>query len=62
MLSVWELIFVVADKMGYLHWMSVDDGAFVARTKVANDEILSPPLVYQNHVYVMTQKGKVVSY
>lgn len=53
---------VVADYAGYLHWLSQFDGHFVARVHVDNDGILVPPLVKNDHVYVMTRDGNLVAY
>ena len=36
---------VVGDLDGYLHWLSVDDGSFVARTRVSGKALVATPLV-----------------
>ncbi len=50
---------VVADKKGYVHWLSTRNGEWMARIKVADEVISAAPLVLHNDVYVMTQKGKL---
>lgn len=53
---------VVADKLGYVHWLSLCNGCFVARAKTTNEPILSTPFVNGPFVYVLNQKGKLYIY
>lgn len=53
---------VVADRIGYLHWLSTANGEFAARRKIAEEPILTPPIVDGNEVGVVTQKGTWVVY
>lgn len=53
---------VVGDAEGYLHWMSQQDGHFVARTRVSGSGILATPIVQQNVLYVYTKDGHLAAY
>lgn len=48
---------VVGDYKGYLHWMSVEDGAIVARTRAGSDPILAAPEVLDGVLYVLSSGG-----
>jgi outer membrane protein assembly factor BamB len=49
---------VVADYQGVIHWLSMDDGAFLARAK-AGARISAAPLVAGGLVVVQTDKGAI---
>jgi outer membrane protein assembly factor BamB len=49
---------VVADYQGVIHWLSMDDGAFLARAK-AGARIRSAPQIAGNLVVVQTDKGAI---
>jgi len=49
---------VVADYQGIIHWLSMDDGAFLARAK-ASARITSAPQVAGDLVVVQTDKGAI---
>lgn len=53
---------VVGDQQGYLHWIDVNDGHFVARKKAGGDGFSGPPLVVGNTLYALTRKGKLLAY
>ncbi len=53
---------VVGDAQGYLHWLSLKDGAFMARVKVGGDGIAAPALVNSGIVYVYGKSGKLAAY
>ena len=53
---------VVGDFEGYLHWLSKFDGHFIARVEVDSSGILIPPIVKDNHLYVVSRAGDVVAY
>ncbi len=53
---------VVGDFEGYLHWLSPDDGSFLAREKAAGKRISSAPLVVGQNVYVQGDDGSVTAY
>lgn len=52
---------VVGDGLGYLHWMSKQDGHFVAREFVGSP-IYASPIVSDRIVYVFTSNGYLAAY
>lgn len=52
---------VVGDQEGYLHFLSIKDGRFIARTKVGS-KILAAPLVVNHTLYVITANGTLAAY
>ncbi|MDH5358504.1 MAG: outer membrane protein assembly factor BamB [Gammaproteobacteria bacterium] len=52
---------LVGDFEGYVHWISRDDGRFVARLKVANDNIRSKPLVKEGLVFITAADGTLTA-
>ena len=59
---IYQDFLVVGDFEGYLHVMSRFDGRFVARTRVASDGILVPPIVDGDRLLVLTRGGYLASY
>ena len=53
---------VVGDYEGYLHWLSPDDGSFLARERAAGQRISAAPLVVGQNVYVQGDDGTVAAY
>jgi outer membrane protein assembly factor BamB len=53
---------VVGDKEGYLHWINISDGNFVAREKEGGKGLVSAPLTVGTTTYVMTKEGKLAAY
>lgn len=53
---------VVGDEEGYLHWMSKQDGHFVARVQADGSGILASPVVDNNTLYVLSKSGRVKAY
>lgn len=53
---------VVGDLEGYVHWLSVADGSFVARERAAHARITGAPLVVGNSVVVQAEDGSVSAY
>jgi outer membrane protein assembly factor BamB len=53
---------VVGDYEGYLHWLSPDDGSFLARARAAGQRISAAPLVVGQNVYVQGDDGTVAAY
>lgn len=53
---------VVADVQGYVHWMSMDDGRFVARTRLGKKPIKGSPLVVDDLLVVTTTDGDIAAY
>ena len=61
---------VVGDKEGYLHWMNVNNGEFLARSRLNKSQIIAPPIVADNKLFayavdgtmaVFTYKGAVLT-
>jgi outer membrane protein assembly factor BamB len=53
---------VVGDFEGYLHWLSPDDGSFLARERAAGERISAAPLVVGENVYVQGDDGTVAAF
>ncbi|MDR3492593.1 MAG: outer membrane protein assembly factor BamB [Gammaproteobacteria bacterium] len=53
---------IVGDEEGYLHWVSKQDGHFVARTRVNHSGILAAPVVNNNVAYILTKDGHLAAY
>jgi outer membrane protein assembly factor BamB len=53
---------VVGDVQGYLHWMSKQDGHFVARNRVSDERIIAAPVVAGRIVYVFDTDGELAAY
>lgn len=53
---------VVGDEEGYLHWLSKQDGHFVARVRVSREGIIAAPVVDNNILYVLTRDGRLSAY
>lgn len=53
---------VVGDNKGYVHWLSTEDGRFVARERASRGGVLATPVVSGRDVYVYTNSGVLVKY
>jgi outer membrane protein assembly factor BamB len=53
---------VVGDYEGYVHWLSPDNGEFLARERAAGERISSAPLVVGQNVYVQGDDGTVAAF
>ena len=53
---------VVGDYEGYLHWLSPDNGDFLARERAAGRRISGAPLVVGENVYVQGDDGTVAAF
>jgi outer membrane protein assembly factor BamB len=53
---------VVGDSEGYLHWLSREDGSFLARERVDGSGILVPPAVEDDTLYAYGRKGALAAY
>lgn len=51
----------VGDFEGYVHWLSSDDGRFVARHRVGSSAVRSPVLVSKDRLYVNNQSGNLAA-
>ena len=50
---------VVGDFQGYLHWLSVDDGRILARTRAGSRAIVTRPVLRDGVLYVVSGDGRV---
>lgn len=50
---------VVGDLEGWVHWLSISDGKFLARTRLSKDPIEAAPLVVNDVVYVEDTNGEI---
>ncbi|PHM73587.1 outer membrane protein assembly factor BamB [Xenorhabdus kozodoii] len=53
---------VVGDSEGYLHWLNMADGKFVAQNKVDGSGLLSRPVVASDKLMVQAKDGTVYLY
>jgi len=53
---------IVGDFDGYVHWLSRDDGHFVARDRASHTRVSMVPLVAGDRVYVIDDGGKITAY
>ena len=53
---------VVGDFEGYVHWFGANTGSPQARAKTDKSRIVAPPLVLNDLVYVLTEKGKLYAF
>jgi len=53
---------VVGDYEGYVHWLSPDDGSFLARERGAGKRISAAPLVVGQNVYVQGDDGTLAAF
>ncbi|MGL4985098.1 MAG: outer membrane protein assembly factor BamB, partial [Plesiomonas sp.] len=52
---------VVGDSEGYLHWLDLGDGRFVAQNKVNSSGLYAQPVVADNTLLIQTRNGDVVA-
>ena len=52
---------IVGDLDGYIHWISREDGRFVARMRLSNDAIRSKPVIGDDLVYISSIDGTVAA-
>jgi outer membrane protein assembly factor BamB len=53
---------VVGDAEGYLHWINITDGRFVAQQKVDGSGFLSAPIVAGDKLVIQARGGKVYAF
>ena len=53
---------VVGDADGYLHFLSLNNGEFVARTRMTRSAIMATPLVRGRQMFVLASNGQLTSY
>ncbi len=52
---------VVGDFEGYLHWLSPEDGRMLARTRVGESAITTPPIIDGDVAYVLGDGGELAA-
>jgi len=53
---------VIGDRLGYLHFLSREDGSFLARMPTDGSKIMSAPTLVGNNLVVQTKLGAVVAF
>ena len=53
---------VVGDFDGFVHWLAIGDGKFVARTRLSKEPIHAAPVVVGDMVYVEDNDGEIGAY
>jgi outer membrane protein assembly factor BamB len=52
---------VIGDLEGYVHWLAKSTGETQQRIKISSGKISNTPLVLNNSIYILTDKGDLVS-
>lgn len=52
---------IIGDFEGYVHWLSRQDGRFVARKQLADSAIISKPVVADGIAYIIAKDGKLTA-
>lgn len=60
--AIYQGNLVVGDSEGYLHWLSLSDGSFVAQNKVSGSGLLSGPQVVNNNLIIQARNGTVYTF
>ena len=53
---------VVGDMAGYVHWLSPDDGSFLARERASSQRISARPLVVGQNLYTQSEDGSLTAF
>ncbi|WMW82292.1 outer membrane protein assembly factor BamB [Undibacterium cyanobacteriorum] len=53
---------VVGDRFGFVHFLSREDGVFIARMPTDGSKVVSAPLIVGNNLVVQTKSGTVVAF
>lgn len=53
---------VVSDFEGYVHFLSREDGAMLARRQIDGSPLMGLPLLYDSNLIVQTKRGEIVAY
>ena len=48
---------VVGDSEGYMHWINLDDGRFVAQQKIDSSGLLTEPVVADGKLFIQAKDG-----
>jgi outer membrane protein assembly factor BamB len=52
---------VVGDYKGYIHFLSREDGSFLARTSTDDSPIVATPIVAGTNVVFQTKQGEIIA-
>lgn len=52
---------IVADNEGNIFWLSPDDGRIVKRTYFDKSGMITPPVVHNDHLYILARSGKLAA-
>jgi outer membrane protein assembly factor BamB len=55
-------VLVIGDYEGYLHWLSTEDGSFLARVKTDGERITNAPIALNGFVFVQTDGGSLIAF
>jgi outer membrane protein assembly factor BamB len=58
---VYDNFVVVGDYLGYVHWLSINDGRLLSRIKVGKSAIQNKPVVADGVVYVYAKDGTLAA-
>ncbi|VAX10695.1 Outer membrane beta-barrel assembly protein BamB [hydrothermal vent metagenome] len=53
---------LVGDFEGYVHWLSIEDGSLVARSRVGDDPISTPPIIDNGVAYIYGDGGDLAAF
>ena len=53
---------VVGDLEGYVHWLSPDDGRFLARERIGSQRIAAAPLIVGQNLFAQSEDGTLAAY
>lgn len=59
--ALYNNFLVVGDFEGYVHWLSTTDGRLLARTKISDGAIDSPPVILDGVAYVYAKDGTLAA-
>lgn len=59
--AIYQNYVVVGDFEGYVHWLSINDGRLLARTRVSDAAIEVKPLVLDDTVYIYSKDGTLAA-
>lgn len=54
-----EDLLIVGDYEGYLHWLAIEDGTFLAQIRVGNRAIINRPELVDGILYVLSENGQL---
>ncbi|WMY94890.1 MAG: outer membrane protein assembly factor BamB [Arsenophonus sp.] len=55
--SIYNSFLVMGDKEGYLYWLNIDNGQYVAKNKINSSGLLSRPIVVNDKLLIQAKDG-----